>query len=101
MSRIMNKETFSAIQKDITVSGTPEQLSDIPVDNGIAIVVKAKRGNTGLITVGDSSANALNSGTSNFVLQANQSISLQLQNFDKIWLDATVSGEGVEVVAEV
>ena len=43
---------------------------------------------------------ALNSGTSFFRLQPEQSMSYQVSNSDMIWIDSTVSGEGVEVTSE-
>lgn len=100
MARFLNANDIKTFQKDVTTSGTPVQLTAANVPEGVAIVVKAKRANTGVITVGDSSANALNTGTDHFALQAGQSISLQVTNTDVIWIDSTVSGEGVEVVFE-
>lgn len=66
------------------------------VPDGISINIKAKNANTGNITVGYSSATALNTGTGWVSLDNNESIGVQVQNTDTIWLDATVSGEGVE-----
>ena len=56
--------------------------------------------NTGRITVGNSSANALNTGTDYFSLLQNQSMSFQVENMDLIWIDSTVSGEGIEYFFE-
>lgn len=66
------------------------------VPDGISVNIKAKKANTGNITVGYSSATALNTGTGWISLDDNESIGIQVQNTDTIWLDATVSGEGVE-----
>jgi hypothetical protein len=33
-------------------------------------------------------------------LRNNESVGLQVNNINQIWLDATVSGEGVEVIFE-
>lgn len=98
--RFINKNNFATFQKNVTVSGTPVQLDTTIVDDGVSFVVKAKRANTGVITVGNSSANALNTGTGHFALQAGQSIELQVTNTNLVWIDSTVSGEGVEVVLE-
>ena len=70
------------------------------VPDGISVSVKAKNANGGRITVGYSSATALNTAGANFSLGNNETISLQVSNIDQIWLDATVSGEGVEVIYE-
>ena len=67
------------------------------VPDGISVNIKAKNANTGNITVGYSSATALNTGTGWMSLDNNESIGIQVQNIDALWLDATVSGEGVEV----
>ena len=67
------------------------------VPDGISVNIKAKNANTGNITVGYSSATALNTGTGWMSLDNNESVGTQVQNTDAIWLDATVSGEGVEV----
>ena len=85
---------------NVTASGTPEQLTAYPVPDGIDVVVKAKSGNTGNITVGGTSAQALNTGTSFFTLTPGQALTYQVQNTDDIWIDAGTSGDGVEVTLE-
>ena len=70
------------------------------VPDGVSVVVKARNANTGLISVGYSSATALNTATSSFTLDNNESISLQVENINQIWLDSSVSGETVEVIYE-
>ena len=70
------------------------------VPDGISVNIKAKTANTGNITIGHSSASALNTGTGWFSLDSNEAVGIQVQSTDAIWLDATVSGEGVEVLFE-
>ena len=70
------------------------------VPDGVGVTVKAKNANTGVIHVSDSSAKALNTSGGSFTLRNNESVGLQVINTDNIWLDATVTGEGVEVVYE-
>jgi len=67
------------------------------VPDGISVNLKAKAANTGNITVGYSSATALNTGTGWMALDASESIGIQVNNINTIWVDATVSGEGIEV----
>lgn len=67
------------------------------VPEGISLNIKARSANTGDITVGYSSATALNTAGASMVLDANESIGVQVSSTDLIWLDATVSGETVEV----
>ena len=70
------------------------------VPDGIGVTIKAKTANTGNITIGYSSATSLNTGTGWFSLDSNESASFHVDSTDKIWLDATVTGEGVEVFFE-
>ncbi len=100
MARYANTKSILTFQKNVTTSGTPVQLTAYDVPEGVAVVVKAKKGNTGDITVGGSSAQALNTGTGFFRLQPEQSITYQIINTDSIWIDATVSGEGIECTLE-
>jgi hypothetical protein len=85
-------------QKNVTTSGTPVQLQTQEVEPGQKVLVKAKANNTGLITVGNSSATALNSDSSNFKLAAGQSVEMEVRNTNQVWIDATVNGEGVELI---
>jgi len=92
---------FATLQKSVTTAGTPVQISatSLPV-TGLNLVIKAKLANTGAITVGNSSANALNSDTKCFRLQANEKITLHIKDLSTVWIDSTVNGEGVEVLYE-
>jgi hypothetical protein len=84
-------------------SVTVSTLHGIKVEDGVQVVLKAKGDNTGTITIGPTSARALNTNTdyfSNHRLSANQAITLQVKNLDEVWADATVSGEGLEVLFE-
>lgn len=81
-------------------AGTVKITAPKPVSDGIAVTVKAIYANGGTIRIADSSAKALNTTTGGFGLRNNESVSLQVSNISDIWLDATVSGEGVEVIFE-
>ena len=70
------------------------------VPDGVGVTIKAMYANTGTIRIADSSAKALNTTTGGFGLRNNESVGLQVENTNNVWLDATVSGEGVEVVFE-
>lgn len=95
MSRMLNLTTPTTRTVTVTVSGTPVQGPDVNVPDGIKVTVRAHPDNTGTITVAESSANAVNSGSSCNRLTNNQSEEYQVQNFSQIWFDATVSGEKV------
>jgi hypothetical protein len=100
MARFLNSGSIKTFQQNITASGTPEQLTSYPVPEGVSVVVKAKKTNTGTITIGGSSAQALNSDTSYFPLENGEAVSYQVTNTDKIWFDGTVTGEGIQVTLE-
>jgi hypothetical protein len=70
------------------------------IPDGIGVTIKAKTANTGNIHLAHSSASALNSANGAFVLDSNESVGLQVTNISDIWLDASVSGEAVEVIFE-
>lgn len=70
------------------------------IPDGIGVTIKAAYANTGTICMGHSTESALNTTTGNFKLRNNESLSLQVNSTDAIWLDATVSGELVEVFFE-
>jgi len=80
-----------------TAGETVKIVAPKSVPEGILVNIKAKKANSGDITVGHSSAAALNSGSGFVRLDANESIGLQVVYTDVIWLDTTVTGEGVEV----
>lgn len=98
--RFINSGSIKTFQQNITTSGIPETLTSFPVPDGISVVVKAKNANTGTITLGGTSAQALNTGTSYFPLLAGQAASFQVNNPNLIWFDGTVSNDGIEVAFE-
>lgn len=81
-------------------AGTVTITAPKAVPDGVGVVIKAMFANTGTIRVADSSAKALNTTTGGFGLRSNESVTLQVENVNNVWLDATVSGEGVEVIYE-
>lgn len=83
---------------------TLESKGGFAVPDGVGVVIKAKAGNGGTVTIGASAAEALNTNTnyySNYRMTAGQAITVQVKNLNSIWVDTTVSGEGVEVIFEV
>lgn len=96
--------TITLIPTDALVTeaagATVKMIAPKDVPDGISVSVKAKNANGGTIHVGYSTESALNTGGGSFTLGNNETLSLQVSNINKIWLDSTVSGEGVEVVFE-
>lgn len=88
-------------QKTVTTSGTPVQVAtDTPVRSGTPVVVKAKKANSGDITVGKNATTALNTSGVNFKLALNEAVAINVDNLNQIWIDTTSSGDGVEVIFE-
>lgn len=82
---------------------TLDTLHGIKVEDGVSVVLKAKDGNAGTITLAPTSARALNTNTayfSHFSLVANQAIGLQIKNLNEVWMDATSSSDGVQIIFE-
>lgn len=95
-----NLSSIYTAQKVVTTSGTPVRIDSQPVPSGVGLLIKAKTSNTGEITIGNSSANALNSGNSCIRLSPGDFYSFQVENANALWIDATVSTEGVEICFE-
>ena len=81
-------------------SATVKIVAPKNVPDGISVAIKAKYGNAGVIHLADTSEKALNTSGGSFSLRNNETISLQIENIENVWLDATVSGNGVEVMFE-
>lgn len=96
-----SQSSFDTGQANVTTAETPEQLDNIEVGEGCFITIKAKESNTGKITVGNTSAKALSSGVDHFSLKANESVRLKIKNLEEVWIDTTVSGEGIEWILEI
>jgi hypothetical protein len=61
----------------------------------ISVTIIALPTNTGLIYVGNAGVNAANGTPRN----AEQSITLDVDSLDDVWIDAAVGGEGVAYIA--
>lgn len=93
MCRVNNLTTPTTRTVTVVTSGTPVQGSAIAVPHGMTVTVRAHPDNTGTITIAESSANAVNTGGSCNRLTNNQSQEYQVQNFNQLWIDSTVSGD--------
>ena len=91
------KATNDLTTESAAAAGTVRLSAPKTVPDGVSVNIKTASDNTGNITVGYSSATALNTTTGNVILDVNESIGVQVPSTDAIWLDSTVSGEGVQV----
>jgi len=84
-----NTDTIGNGQKDVAAAGTAEVLAaSTPCSS---VTIKAKHTNTGMIFVGDSSVDS----TNGFVLDAGETISIDLSDLALIYLDTNSNGDGV------
>lgn len=94
-----SKSAWASNVKNVAVPGTAEQLQSLVAPTGYAIVVKAKSGNTDLVYIGNSQANAQDV-TKRVSLSAGQAAVLLVTNANLAWVDAAIAGEGVEAFVE-
>jgi len=94
-----NRSKWTHGQKDVVAAGTAEQLPDVAIPDGLDGVVRAKPGNTGDIYLGRSKGEASRSIT-RITLAAGEAQKLRVNNFSLWYVDAAVSGEGVEYFVE-
>ncbi len=85
--------TLKGAIQNVGTSGTRVQLPNFPCRE---ITIIAKKANTGSIYVGGSDVTASVYGVE---LKANESFMFVVNNANLIWIDASVSGEGVSYVA--
>ena len=78
---------------NVTTAGVRVQLPDIPCRE---VTLIAKRTVTGYIYVGDSLVSNLRYGVE---LSAKEAFTFAVANANQIWIDASVSGEGISYVA--
>jgi hypothetical protein len=79
----------------VTTAGTRQQLSSTPLPCG-KVFITAREDNTDDIVVGGNTVvAALGATRSGNVLTPGNSMTVEINDLNKIWLDAVVSGEGV------
>ncbi len=97
---VENLPAFQTGQKDVATAGTPEKLDDFPIPDGFKLTVIAKTGNTGYIYLGKDKGDCANSGRRFDGLGAGLAVSLRVKDANAVWVDASVSGEGVSWIVE-
>lgn len=95
-----NKPNVITGQKDVTAAGSPEQLDDLAIPDGFGVTIIAKTGNTGYIYLGATEADCASSSSRFDGLSAGLAVSLKIENLNKVWVDASVNGEGVSWIVE-
>jgi len=97
---VPNKATFTTNQKVVITAGKPEQLDDLAIPDGFAVTIIAKTGNTGYIYFGKTASDCANNRRRFDGLSAGLAVSLRIKNLSEVWVDASVSDEGVSWIVE-
>jgi hypothetical protein len=89
---IAGSSTLSGKLANVTTAGAKLQLANISCRE---VTVIARKGNTGSIYVGGSDVSSILFGVE---LQANESFTFSVSNANLIYIDSSVSGEGISYV---
>ncbi len=92
-TRAVGSDRLKGAVENVVASGTRVQL---PTYDCNEITLIAKKSNTGNIYVGGADVSSTVYGV---VLAANESFTFAVSNADLIYIDASVSGEGISYVA--
>lgn len=94
LTRPVYKLTIADNRKTVTAAGTAEALESS--ENVVTfVIITAETNNTGIITVGASTVVAAVATRRGTPLNAGDSISLGGVDLNEVYLDTTVSGDGV------
>lgn len=94
-----NRDKWEHSHTDVATPGGAVQLGPLAIPDGFDLVVRARPGNTGDIYVGKTKGDASRSAV-RITLVAGEAINLRVTNASLVWIDAVVSGEGVEYFVE-
>ena len=75
-------------------------MDDFPIPDGFKLTVIARTGNTGYIYLGSTKGDCANNKRRFDGLEAGVAVSLRVKNASKVWVDASVTGEGVSWIVE-
>lgn len=85
--------------KAVTTAGIPERLSELDLPIARTLDIIALPGNTGSIHVGGRNVSAVSGSETGWRLDVSNNVgdiaTLENQQIREVWIDATVSGEGV------
>lgn len=80
-----------------TAGSSVKIFAPVVIPDGVGLTMKAKYANGGNIYVGHAATSAKSTG---FTMRNNESVSVQVIQSDLLFIDAAVSGEGVECIVE-
>ena len=90
---LTGSNVLKGVVQNVTTAGTRVQLPDYPCRE---VTLIAKNGNVGSIYVG---GNDVSSTVYGVELETKDSVTLQVNNTNLIYIDSSVSGEGISYVA--
>jgi hypothetical protein len=90
-----NRSSWIHGQVLVPIAGTPVQLPDVTIPDGFSVTLTPLPGNGGIIYAGNSAADVLDT-LKRVALDSGQPRSWPVTNLNLIWIDAQVSGEGVD-----
>lgn len=98
---IPNSTTFTVRQETVATAGTPVQAAAlaVPFDRAVTIQNSPTNSANAILFVANSSANAL-LATARVQLARTQSLVLNVDNLDDIWLNSNVNGVTATLVVE-
>jgi len=79
--------------KTVTTAGTDEALAGSTACK--KVIIQSQTDNTGLIAVGTSGVDATEATGTGIILYAGDALEIEIDNLADVYIDATVSGEGV------
>lgn len=94
---VESKSKFVVNESTVTTAGTAVQLPDILVGEACDLVVKSRRTNRGAIKIGESAEQAQ---AGKFTLEPGEAVKLRISNANKVYIDAEISGDKVELIVE-
>jgi len=80
----------------VTTAGTRVKFADVPCER---VDITALSSNTGIVVIGAVTCVAAAGTRRGTPLVANQAYSIEIDNLNKLYIDSTVSGEGVSYTA--
>lgn len=94
---VESRPAFVVNEATVATAGTAVQLPNIDVGEACELVIKSKRSNKGAIKIGESAAQAQ---AGKFMMEPGESVKLRISNANKVYVDAEVSGDKVELIVE-
>ena len=94
-----NPSEIVSQKKVVSTAGTAEQLPYVEIELDKAVVIKALGANTGTIYIGNSKPEAEDTNIA-FPLLAGEAVEYKIKELSKLWVNASVSGEGLAWTVE-